>query len=75
MLGAGFARPPQILVLINFHSLGEIHNEPNFETCLDEGESSPKVRFDNPMGEFEIDFFGYDIIYEVYSLEVGDLHA
>ncbi|MFZ4727164.1 MAG: hypothetical protein ACOYMQ_00715 [Pseudanabaena sp.] len=53
------------MVLINFHSLEEIHNEPNFGTCLAFVEASPKVRFDNPMGEFEIDYFGYDIIYEV----------
>ncbi|MFN9466338.1 MAG: hypothetical protein ACK6BS_04050 [Pseudanabaena sp.] len=47
-------------------SLGDIHNEPNFETCLTFVEASPKVRFDNPMGEFEIDYFGYG--YYLYCL-------
>jgi len=51
-------------------SLGEIHNEPNFGTCLDEGEASLKVRFDNPMGEFEIDYFGYG--YYLYCLTGWD---
>jgi len=51
-------------------SLGEIHNEPNFETCLTFVEASPKVRFDNPMGEFEIDYFGYG--YYLYCLTGWD---